>query len=366
MRAQSGLSVLTGTVIPFLPFVHIILLPTFAFRKLLNVGKPPPEEPPTAMDPDAKTVVFAFKLACVDKVIAMTFGVLLYIISTVISILKYAQIDLSSAWFPEPFWKFYNAKLALRAYQIDGAKMRFDARQEDAYLKFQYEAVMNFWTLGFFGMCCGKKTNYDRWLDTKIRWRGAPPPGFNQQFRVFFTKLRCVQKLKKALVLFMLNICGGAAAKIPLVGPLIPVAPIGMYADVFVYRMLLSNYLFGGSQPYFDKEFTWCNYVYHYYVTAILGMCGMKLKRWVDKQIRMGEAKHDPEHDADAPEDEPAVDAAPSAAPPKNAAGSAASVSATSTPVAQPAPPVADFVGVAAVASQPAAAAPSSSTWFSA
>ena len=322
-----------------MPFVHIILLPTFAFRKLLNKDKPPADkqvfpEGEVEIDPEAKTVIFAFKLAFCDKVISLTFGLLLYIISKIITILKFVQIDLSSAWFPEPFWKFYNSKLALRAYQIDGAKMRFDARQEDAYLKFQFEAVMNFFTLSFYKMCCGKKTNYDRWLDSKIRWRGLPPPGYNQQFRVFHTKLKCVQKIKVSILGIFLGPFS-IVTKIPLVGSLTPTAPIGMYLDVYGYRLILSNFLFGGSVPYFDKQFTWCNYVYHYYVTAIFGLCGMKLKRWVDLQVLMGTPTLDPEHDADAPEDEPAID---NAAPKVYTAPAAVVAAVSATAWSAPAP----------------------------
>lgn len=293
------------TIIPLLPGVHLILLPIMAFRKY-KTGDVPVEDTASELDPDAKTVIFAVKLAFCDKLIKMTFGLILALISLVLKILKFAQIDLTSAWFPEPFWQFYNAKLQLRAYQIDGCKLRFEARQEDAYIKFQYEAIMNFYTLGLFKKCCGKKVNYNRWLDSKIKWRGAPPPGYNQQFRVFFTKLTCVQKIKVAVLELFLSPFY-VVKSIPLIGPIIPVSIIGMYVDVFKYKETLKNYRFGGSTPSFSDEFTFMKYVKAYYFKACLGMCKMPLKKWVDSCIVMGKPVLEEGFDDDAPEDEPPV-----------------------------------------------------------
>jgi len=342
---------LIDNVVPFLPFVHLVLLPIFAYRKLLFKKRPVPEDPAAAvLDPDAKTVIFAQKMACCDKIICLTIGTFLDIVSFIIKVLGYIGLDLKSIWFPEPFYQFYTAKLELKAYQIDGAKFRFDARQEDAYLKFQFEGVMNFFTLGLFGMCCGKKTNYNRWLDTKVKWRGAPPPGYNQQFRIFFTKLTCCQKIKREAMILVLNfVFGGAASKIPLVGPFIPVSLLGMYVDVFTYRMLLSNYRFGGSKPHFNKKMSWCNYIYAYYVVACLGLCMMKLKRWVDAKIEMGPPVFEAGFDDDAPADEPAMDDASTQPATQPAVVASPPVAVA---VAQPAPPVAELVAVAAVAPQ--------------
>ena len=306
-------------IVPYLSFVHLLLLPIFAYRKHMNFKNPPPEEPAAELDPDAKTVIFSHKLSCCEKIVRFTFGIILGIVSIILRVLGMAGLDLKSLWFPEPFWNFYNAKLELRSYQIDGCKLKFDARQEDAYLKFQYEAVMNFYTLGLFGMCCGKKTSYTRWLDTKIKWRGAPPPGFNQQFRVFHTKLSCVQKIKVRLLVLLLSPFYGAT-KIPIIGGFTPTAVIGLFVDKYVYTLNLSNFLFGGSKPSFDmKKFTFCNYVHAFYVKAIFGICKGKLVRWIDSCVVMGAPTFDPEHDADAPEDEPNPDGstpAPAAADP--------------------------------------------------
>ena len=50
---------------------------------------------------------------------------------------------------------------------------------------------------------------------------------------------------------------------------------------------------FGGADPAFVKEFTWCNYIIKYYTIGICGLCGQPVKVWVDKCIVMGEPKFD-------------------------------------------------------------------------
>ena len=50
---------------------------------------------------------------------------------------------------------------------------------------------------------------------------------------------------------------------------------------------------FGGSNPTFSEEFTWCNYIMKYYTIGCCGLCGMPVKRWVDKCIVMGEPTFD-------------------------------------------------------------------------
>eukprot|EP00964_Phaeocystis_antarctica_P002845 scaffold1508_cov66-Phaeocystis_antarctica.AAC.5 len=46
--------------------------------------------------------------------------------------------------------------------------------------------------------------------------------------------------------------------------------------------------MFGGSNPTFAEEFTWCNYIIKYYTIGCCGLCGFPVKVWVDKCIVMG------------------------------------------------------------------------------
>jgi hypothetical protein len=50
---------------------------------------------------------------------------------------------------------------------------------------------------------------------------------------------------------------------------------------------------FGGSDPTFSKKFTWGNYIIKHYTIGCCGLCGQKVKVWVDKCIVMGAPKFD-------------------------------------------------------------------------
>ncbi len=56
----------------------------------------------------------------------------------------------------------------------------------------------------------------------------------------------------------------------------------------YLYTVKLGNMMFGGSNPTFAKEFTWCNYIIKYYTIGCCGLCGFPVKVWVDKCIVMG------------------------------------------------------------------------------
>jgi hypothetical protein len=45
--------------------------------------------------------------------------------------------------------------------------------------------------------------------------------------------------------------------------------PIAQILDVYTYKVKLSNMKFGGSDPYFGKEFTYCNYVVKFYTVRV-------------------------------------------------------------------------------------------------
>ena len=101
----------------------------------------------------------------------------------VIKRVSLGTINLNAFWFPSPFYTFWKAKMHIGLVQINGAKICTTANQGDAYMKFCTEAMLNFWTLGIYGMCCGKRTSYGRWLDRHVLWQGAPPRGYtNREF----------------------------------------------------------------------------------------------------------------------------------------------------------------------------------------
>ena len=62
--------------------------------------------------------------------------------------LTFGTLNLEGFWFPAPFYQFWKAKLYIKNLQIDGCKIRTKATQDDAYIRFCTEAMLNFWTLG--------------------------------------------------------------------------------------------------------------------------------------------------------------------------------------------------------------------------
>ena len=86
--------------------------------------------------------------------------------------------------------------------------------------------------------------------------------------------------------------------------------PFGLVLPWYLYTVELGNMMFGGSNPTFAKEFTWCNYIIKYYTIGCCGLCGFPVKVWVDKCIVMGAptfdedmAKRDLQADAANPQE---------------------------------------------------------------
>jgi hypothetical protein len=298
-------------VIALGPFVQLMLMPVLWSHKQRQVkrkimGEKEEAEESNPLDPDAKTTIFGRKLPCLAKVLGLFIGSIdlaLRMIKTV----SFGTINLQAFFFPAPFYDFYSAKLLIKFLQVDGRKLAITATQADSYMKFCTEQMLNFWTLGFYGRCCKGRTNYNRWLDRHLVWEGSTPPGgYNNQFRVFDDILTCGQKLK----MFGLNALGGCLSIIPIIGALWPVAQVAQW---YRYKLDLRNMKFGGSQPFFVKEFTACNYIYKYYTIGVCGLCAMPVKKYVDTCIMLGKPEFD---EAMAAEDKAADAGSPDDAPP--------------------------------------------------
>ena len=269
----------------FGPFIHCGLMPLIWVHKHREVKKmmegPAVELEATELDPESKTVIFAVK----GGIKVLLADIFCGTVSKVLNWVRRASlgtIDLRALWFPAPFYSFYKAKMLVRNTQIDGCRICITATQADAYMKFCTETMLNFWTLGWYGRCCSKRTNYGRFLDRHIMWQGKPPPGYNNQFRIFDEKFTMCQKFK----IFMLRLLLSLLSFVPFVNQILP---------WYNYKTRLSNMKFGGSDPFFAKEFTVVQYVSKYCTVGACGCCATALKRWVDAKIRMGEPKFDEE-----------------------------------------------------------------------
>lgn len=285
------------TLIALGPFLHCVLMPFFWYRTHRRSEKTAAEEPPKTpeLDPDAKTVIFSMKLKLLDKLTVVFVGLIFGLIAKVLWLLKtltFGALNLEGFWFPAPFYQFWEAKLLIKNLQIDGCKIRTKATQDDAYMRFCTEAMLNFWTLGFYKRCCSKKASFERWLDRSLVWVGKAPRGFNNQFRIFDKKLTLIQKIKRFVVVAVLFALGGFLKYVPIVGGF---WPVGQLLDAYMYKIQLSNMRFGGSEPKFNEEFSYCNYIGKFYTVGMCGLCGAALKKWVDAQIVMGEPTFDDE-----------------------------------------------------------------------
>ena len=250
------------TILSAGPFIHCILMPFLWTHKHREIKKRIENQGgaevvvTSELDPEAKTVIFSMKLGCGQSCTVLLADLTMGLVEFVLWAVKRGSlgtINLSAFWFPSPFYTFWKAKMHIGLIQIDGAKICTTANQGDAYMKFCTEAMLNFWTLGIYGMCCGKRTSYGRWLDRHVLWQGAPPRGYTNrelaplklpypppraplprptptccahphactlsEFRIFDEKLTCCQQVKVYLFGLLLFILGGFLSIIPYAAP---------------------------------------------------------------------------------------------------------------------------------------------------
>ena len=245
------------TILIIGPFIHCILMPILWVHKHREDKKWIENHlnedvvVMTELDPEAKTTIFSRKLACAKSCTVLLFKLTLGLVDLALRIIKYATggtINLSAFWFPAPFYTFWKAKLQIDLIQVDGAKICTNANQGDAYMKFCTEAMLNWWTLGIYGKCCGSRTSYGRWLDRHVLWQGAPPSGYTNrelppfelaqtpsppqtgadpatlvcppsEFRIFDEKLSCCQKVKVYFFTLLLTLLGGFLTWVPYAAP---------------------------------------------------------------------------------------------------------------------------------------------------
>ena len=100
------------------------------------------------MDDNEKTRVFAIKFTFCQSIFIAIVGRIITLIGFLIKIAKLCGLDLSTFFFPLPFFNFWKATLQVQNYRINGAKVRLNAGQADAYFLFLKEGLLNFYTLG--------------------------------------------------------------------------------------------------------------------------------------------------------------------------------------------------------------------------
>ena len=171
-------------------FVHCILMPFLWTHKHREVQKKIQRQASAVnvvtseLNPEAKMVIFSARLGCGQRCTVLLADLTMGLVEFVLWVVKRGSlgtINLNAFWFPSPFYTFWKAKMHIGLFQINGAKICTTANQGDAYMKFCTEVMLNFWTMGAYGLCCSRRTSYGRWLDRHVVWQGAPPSGYNNR-----------------------------------------------------------------------------------------------------------------------------------------------------------------------------------------
>jgi len=171
----------------FNALVHVFCGAIYIYHRHQRGGQPQivyqPQISPVAGSVNVHTIQSA-SLTCGEKIYVYIIGWCIKKVEFVIWLLSNVGIDLSAFFFPSPFYSFEQAKLITRHYRffrVHGVQLHADAA--DAYFLWLSEKMLNLITLTLYKRIMGD--TYPRWLDSKLRWNGPPPAGFNNHFRIF-------------------------------------------------------------------------------------------------------------------------------------------------------------------------------------
>ena len=132
------------------PAIHVLLLPIFMIIKKRH-GNQQTERTSrgsgsveTQLDADGPNVVFNIKFTLPQKILIFLLGQFIDLGTSVVRLFEIFGLDLTNFWFPMPFYEFFKAKCQVKNYRIQGAEVRLNASQADAYFRFLSESLWNF------------------------------------------------------------------------------------------------------------------------------------------------------------------------------------------------------------------------------
>ena len=191
--AAAGVAVLlnANTISEFLngmafnAVVHVFCGAIYIYQRHQRGGQPQIiYQPPTTIAAGSVHTIQSASLTCSEKISVYTVGWCIKKVEFVIWLLSNVGIDLSAFFFPSPFYNFWQAKLMVRHFrffQVHGVQLHADSA--DAYFLWLSEKMLNLITFTLYKRIRGD--TYPKWLDSKLRWNGPPPAGFNNHFRIF-------------------------------------------------------------------------------------------------------------------------------------------------------------------------------------
>lgn len=217
-------------------YVHLFVAPLVIVLKI--VGKLQPYSPPsdvTPIDEAAPTpfVLYSMKLTLVQRLVLATIGALNSAVTFVIGIVAFFGLDLSIFWFPAPFIAYLEMKLKFESVRVQKRRLFFETAWHDIYLLFVFDRAMNLIRFTLWERYLSANL-LPKFLESRIRWVGGPPPGYTNEFVIFTARPSFKDK-----VLF------------GLLAPLLP--PVTTwYAALKIEESRLRNTRLGGGVPRID------------------------------------------------------------------------------------------------------------------
>lgn len=135
------------------PWLHVLLLPFFMYKKQNNTkiaAEHKSSAEPVEFEEGGKNVIFSVKYTLCENIFMGTVGFFFNIIETIVWVLAQVGLDLSSFVIWAPFWNFWKSQTLLNNYRINGAKIKFEASQADAYHEFLWQSMLNFFTFSLY------------------------------------------------------------------------------------------------------------------------------------------------------------------------------------------------------------------------
>eukprot|EP01138_Halocafeteria_seosinensis_P012169 gb/GECG01012437.1/.p1 GENE.gb/GECG01012437.1/~~gb/GECG01012437.1/.p1 ORF type:complete len:757 (+),score=93.72 gb/GECG01012437.1/:1-2271(+) len=138
-------------------------------------------------------VVFSMDLDDYTQKFFTYVGFLFMLIETALDVISNV-VDLRIFWIPSPILRYAEERALIETMRIDYHAVKMDIDYGDTYLRFCYEKLLNALTLTIWHKIMG--TQYDKWLDQRMRFIGRPPEQGINHFYYHQADASCKTKSK--------------------------------------------------------------------------------------------------------------------------------------------------------------------------
>eukprot|EP01138_Halocafeteria_seosinensis_P016372 gb/GECG01016703.1/.p1 GENE.gb/GECG01016703.1/~~gb/GECG01016703.1/.p1 ORF type:complete len:913 (+),score=93.75 gb/GECG01016703.1/:1-2739(+) len=211
--------------------------------------------------------VFSVELKCLAKLYFFTVGLVLGLFEKILNLIqKITPLDLHIFWIPSPFVTFAKNREIIESMRVQKRTVKYDLDFGDAYLRFCYEKLLNFLTLTLWERCFAGKM-YLKWLDSRIRFVGIPPPSGSNSFKYHAAGPHCNDHCTAC--------CWGC---VPCLG--------AYFGDYVLEKATVEDMILGGAKVTFDESFDKCAWL-GLYVKTCCRLCQGMFNKGVDSHIRL-------------------------------------------------------------------------------